>query len=50
MDKKTIATNRKAFRDYFIDKKWECGIALKGSEVKSLRAGQVPSSRQSSLP
>ena len=41
MGRKTIATNRKAFRDYFIDKKWECGIALKGSEVKSLRAGQV---------
>ncbi len=35
------ATNRKAFRDYFFEKKWECGIALKGAEVKSIRAGLV---------
>ncbi len=41
MESKTIATNRRAFRDFFVEKKWECGIALKGSEVKSLRAGQV---------
>ena len=41
MESKTIATNRKAFRDFFIDKRWECGIALKGSEVKSLRVGGV---------
>ena len=37
----TIATNKKAFRDYFFTEKWECGIALKGGEVKSLRAGEV---------
>ncbi len=37
----TIATNKKAFRDYFIEKRWECGIALKGGEVKSIRAGHV---------
>lgn len=37
----TIATNKKAFRDYFILQKWECGIALKGGEVKSIRAGHV---------
>ena len=32
--------NRKAFHDYFIDSKLECGIALLGSEVKSLRWGR----------
>ena len=37
----TLATNKKAFRDYFFDDKWECGIELKGSEVKSIRAGKV---------
>jgi SsrA-binding protein len=34
---KTIATNRKAFRDYEILEQFEAGIELKGSEVKSLR-------------
>jgi SsrA-binding protein len=38
---KTIVTNRKAFRDYEIMEKREVGIALRGSEVKSLRAGKV---------
>ena len=37
----TIATNKKAYRDYFFAEKWECGIELKGSEVKSIRAGKV---------
>ena len=37
----TIATNKKAFRDYFFSDKWECGIVLAGSEVKSIRAGHV---------
>ena len=37
----TIATNKKAFRDFELLDKWECGIELKGSEVKSIRAGQV---------
>ncbi len=37
----TIATNKKAFRDFELLEKWECGIELKGSEVKSIRAGQV---------
>ena len=37
----TIATNKKAFRDYFIQEAWECGIELKGGEVKSIRAGEV---------
>ena len=37
----TIATNKKAYRDYFFSDKWECGIELKGGEVKSIRAGKV---------
>ncbi|MBF0522712.1 MAG: SsrA-binding protein SmpB [Candidatus Omnitrophica bacterium] len=36
-----IATNKKAFRDYFLSDDWECGIALVGAEVKSIRAGLV---------
>jgi SsrA-binding protein len=36
-----IHTNRKAFRDYEILEKFECGIELKGSEVKSLRDGRI---------
>lgn len=36
-----IATNRKAFRDFSILETLECGIALKGSEVKSIRAGRI---------
>ena len=38
---KIIAENRKAFHDYFIDEKFEAGIVLSGTEVKSLRAGKV---------
>ena len=38
---KTIAQNKKAFHDYFIEEKYECGIELAGTEVKSLRLGQV---------
>ena len=38
---KIIAQNRKAFHDYFVDERYEAGIALFGTEVKSLRAGQV---------
>ena len=41
MESKTIATNKKAYRDYNLEGTWECGLALKGSEVKSLRAGEV---------
>ena len=36
-----IAQNRKARHDYTVLETFECGIALKGSEVKSLRLGQV---------
>lgn len=38
---KPIATNRKAHRDYEIMDSFECGIELKGSEVKSLREGNI---------
>lgn len=38
---KIISENRKAFHDYFIDEKFEAGIVLSGTEVKSLRAGKV---------
>jgi SsrA-binding protein len=38
---KTIATNRRAFHDYTVDDKIECGIELKGSEVKSIRGGKL---------
>ena len=36
-----IAQNRKAYHEYFVDEKYEAGIALFGTEVKSLRAGAV---------
>ena len=35
-----IANNKKAFHDYFIDDKYEAGIALHGTEVKSMRMGK----------
>jgi SsrA-binding protein len=38
---KVIATNRKASHDYFLEDRLEAGIALQGSEIKSLRASQV---------
>lgn len=38
---KEIAENRKAHFEYFIEEKYECGIVLVGSEVKSLRAGHL---------
>ena len=38
---KTIALNKKARHDYFIDERFEAGISLQGWEVKSLRAGKV---------
>ncbi|MBR2965862.1 MAG: SsrA-binding protein SmpB [Clostridia bacterium] len=38
---KIIATNKKAFHDYFVVETLECGINLVGCEVKSLRKGQV---------
>jgi SsrA-binding protein len=38
---KTIATNRRAYHDYFIGDSVEAGIVLSGTEIKSIRAGQV---------
>ena len=39
--RKIIAQNKKAYHDYFVDDKYEAGIALFGTEVKSVRAGTV---------
>ncbi|HMJ50121.1 MAG TPA: SsrA-binding protein SmpB [Burkholderiales bacterium] len=36
----SIVQNKKAFHDYFIEEKYEAGIALKGWEVKAIRAGR----------
>ena len=38
---RTVAQNRKAWHDYFIEEKYECGIVLFGTEVKSIRQGKV---------
>lgn len=38
---KIIAQNKKAWHDYFVDEKYEAGISLFGTEVKSIRAGTV---------
>ncbi len=37
----TEVRNSKALRDYFVDERFEAGIALKGTEVKSIRAGRA---------
>lgn len=41
MGNKIVATNRKARHEYFILDSLEAGIALQGSEIKSIRAGQI---------
>ena len=38
---KVLAQNKKAFHEYFVEDKYECGIVLVGTEVKSIRAGRV---------
>jgi len=38
---KIVAKNSKAYHDYFIEDKYECGIELAGTEVKSIRQGNV---------
>ena len=38
---KNIATNRKARHEYFIEERFEAGLVLRGTEVKSLRAGRA---------
>jgi SsrA-binding protein len=41
MNIKIVATNRKARHEYFLLQTYEAGIVLRGSEIKSIRAGQV---------
>jgi SsrA-binding protein len=38
---KVVATNRKAFHEYFVSDTFEAGVALVGSEIKSIRAGRI---------
>lgn len=38
---KLIAENRKAYHDYYIEERFECGIVLSGTEVKSIRLGKI---------
>ena len=40
-NKKLVANNKKARHDYFIEEVYEAGIALTGTEIKSIRAGKV---------
>jgi SsrA-binding protein len=41
MGEKIICNNKKAFHNYFIEEKFEAGMVLKGTEVKSLRMGKA---------
>jgi tmRNA-binding protein len=41
MSEKLICNNKKAFHDYFIEEKFEAGMVLQGTEVKSLRLGKA---------
>ncbi len=38
---RVVARNRKAFHEYHIEEKWEAGVVLTGTEIKSVRAGKV---------
>ena len=38
---KVLAVNRKVYHDYFVEEKYECGVVLFGTEVKSIRQGRV---------
>lgn len=38
---KTVATNRRAFHDYHVEEKLECGVELVGTEVKSIRKAEI---------
>ena len=40
-EQKTVAQNKKAYHDYFVDDTYEAGISLFGTEVKSVRQGKV---------
>ena len=41
MSKTVTIDNKKAYHDYFVDETIECGISLRGNEVKSIRAGKA---------
>ncbi len=41
MGEKLICNNKKAYHDYFIEEKFEAGMVLMGTEVKSLRQGKA---------
>ena len=41
MDVKTVSTNRKARFEYFLQESFEAGLELKGTEIKSIRKGQI---------
>lgn len=41
MGEKLICNNKRAYHDYFIEEKFEAGVVLQGTEVKSLRAGMA---------
>ncbi|MCQ2739257.1 MAG: SsrA-binding protein SmpB [bacterium] len=41
MDKKVVSTNRKAFHDYLIFDKFDAGVVLTGTEIKSVRKGML---------
>ena len=43
---KPVAQNRKAWHDYFVEEKYECGMELFGTEVKSMRQGRIQTSRK----
>jgi SsrA-binding protein len=38
---KPIARNKKAFHEYFVEERYECGMSLRGTEVKSVREGRI---------
>jgi len=38
---RVVATNRRAYHDYFIEQTYEAGVVLRGAEIKSVRAGRV---------
>ncbi|HOB90698.1 MAG TPA: SsrA-binding protein SmpB [Bacillota bacterium] len=40
-EERLVASNRKAFHDYFIEDRYEAGIALTGTEIQSVRRGRV---------
>ncbi len=40
-EQKVVARNKKALHDYFIEERYEAGLALRGTEVKSVRLGKV---------